>query len=126
MPDEAAFFHQVRALVHQSRTVLAPYLSGDHTFDVAARELAPVVRAFLQHPAPVREPQPLPATPLWRRLTIGRLSFKRPAPADTSAGSDLDLWVSALATGHAYWDEKKVRAVFTEALRIAQGEHAGA
>ena len=130
MPDEAAFFHQVRALVHQSRTVLAPYLSGDHSFDVAAHELAPVVRAFLQHPAPapapVRKPQPPPATPFWRRLTIGRLSFKRPAPPDTSAGSDLDLWVSALATGHAYWDEKKVRAVFTEALRIAQSEHAGA
>ena len=84
----------------------------------------------MQHPAPgpapVREPQPPPATPFWWRLTIGRLSFKRPAPPDTSAGSDLDLWVSALATGHAYWDEKKVRAVFTEALRIAQSEHAGA
>ena len=88
MPDEAAFFHQVRALVHQSRTILAPYLCGDHTFDVAAHELAPVIRAFLQHPAPTPapapKPEPAPATPLWRRLTMGRLSFKREAPPDTS------------------------------------------
>jgi hypothetical protein len=127
MPDEAAFFHQVRALVHQSRTILAPYLCGDHTFDVAAHELAPVIRAFLQHPAPatpVRKPQPPPATPLWRRLTIGRLSFKRETPPETSPSSDLDVWVSALAPGYAHADEKKVRAVVTEALRIAQSEHA--
>src|SRR6266581_4559475 len=78
MPDEAAFFHQVRALVHQ-----------------------------------------------WRRLTIGRLSFKREAPPDTSPRSDLDVWVSALAPGYAHADENKVRAVVTEALRIAQSEHAG-
>jgi len=122
MPDEAAFFHQVRALVHQSRTVLAPYLSGDHTFDVAAHELAPVIRAFLDHPAPARpaRPQPPPATPLWRRLTIGRLSFKRPPPPDTDPGSDLEVWVGALAPGYAHADEQKVRAVFTEALRIAR------
>jgi len=126
MPDEAAFFHQVRALIHQSRTVLAPYLSGDHTFDVAVHELAPIIRAFLQHPAPDHEPQPLPTPPLWRRLTIGRLSFKRRAPPDTSPSSDLDLWMGALAPGHAHWDEKKVRAVFTEALRLAQADHAGA
>ena len=131
MPDEAAFFHQVRALVHQSRTILAPYLCGDHTFDVAAHQLAPVIRAFLQHPAPapapappVRNPEPAP-TPLWRRLTIGRLSLKREAPPDTSPRSDLDVWVSALAPGYARADEKKVRAVVTEALRIAQSEHAG-
>ena len=126
MPDEAAFFHQVRALIHQSRTVLAPYLCGDHTFDVAAHELAPVIRAVLQHPAPsptpappVREPEPSPA-PLWRRLTIGRLSFKRHPPPDTSPRSDLDLWMDALAPGYAHADERKVRAVVTEALRIAQ------
>ena len=124
MPDEAAFFHQVRAFVHQSRTVLAPYLSGDHTFDVAAHELAPVIRAFLEHPAPVREAQPA-ATPLWRRLTIGRLSFKRHPPLAASPSSDLDLWMGALAPEHAHWDETKVRAVFTEALRLAQSEHAG-
>jgi hypothetical protein len=122
MPDEAAFFHQVRALIHQSRTVLAPYFSGDHSFDVAAHELAPVVRAFLQHPAPVRDPQPPAPTPLWRRLTIGRLSLKRRPPPDTSPRSDLDLWVSTLAPDHAHWDETKMRAVFTEALRIAQSE----
>src|SRR2546429_7751677 len=63
MPDEAAFFHQVRALVHQSRTILAPYLCGDHTFDVAAHELAPVIRAFLQHPAPAPPPPPPPPPP---------------------------------------------------------------
>jgi len=62
MPDQAAFFHQVRALVHQSRTILAPYLYGDHTFDVAAHELAPVIRAFLQHPAPAPPPAPRFAT----------------------------------------------------------------
>src|SRR2546430_8587416 len=90
MTDEAAFFHQVRALVHQSRTILAPSLCGDHTFDMTAHELAPVIRAFLQPPAPARvpEPEPLPA-PLWRRLTMGRLSFKRRAPPDTSPPSDL-------------------------------------
>jgi len=134
MPDEAAFFHQVRALVHQSRTILAPYLCGDHTFDVAAHELAPVIRAFLQHPAPapapaptpIPKPEPAPATPLWRRLTMGRLSFKREAPPDTSPRSDLDVWVGALAPGYAHADENKVRAVVTEALRIAQSEHAGA
>ncbi len=130
MPDEAAFFHQVRALVHQSRTILAPYLCGDHTFDVAAHELAPVIRAFLQHPAPTPaaapKPEPAPATPLWRRLTMGRLSFKREAPPDTSPRSDLDVWVGALAPGYAHADENKVRAVVTEALRIAQSEHAGA
>jgi hypothetical protein len=128
MPDEAAFFHQVRALVHQSRTILAPYLSGDHTFDVAVQRLAPVIRTFLQHPAPapLREPQPPPTTPLWRRLTLGRLSFKRQAPPDTSPRSELDLWMGALAPEHAHWDETKVRAVFTEALRIAQSELAGA
>jgi hypothetical protein len=120
MPDEAAFFHQVRALVHQSRTVLAPYLSGDHSFDVAAHELAPVIRAFLDHPAPAREPPPPPATSLWRRLTIGRLAFRRPPPPDTDPGSDLDVWVGALAPCYAHADEKKVRAVFTEALRIAR------
>jgi hypothetical protein len=125
MPDEAAFFHQVRALVHQSRTILAPYLCGDHTFDVAAHELAPVIRAFLQHPAPAPKPEP-PARPLWRRLTIGRLSFKREAPPDTSPRSALDVWVSALAPGYAHADENKVRAVVTEALRIAQSEHAAA
>jgi len=132
MPDEAAFFHQVRALVHQSRTILAPYLCGDHTFDVAAHELAPVIRAFLQPPAPaptpapIPKPEPAPATPLWRRLTMGRLSFKREAPPDTSPRSDLDVWVGALAPGYAHADENKVRAVVTEALRIAQSEHAGA
>jgi len=134
MADEAAFFHQVRALVHQSRTILAPYLCGDHTFDVAAHELAPVIRAFLQHPAPapaptpapIPKPEPAPATPLWRRLTMGRLSFKREAPPDTSPRSDLDVWVGALAPGYAHADENKVRAVVTEALRIAQSEHAGA
>jgi len=132
MADEAAFFHQVRALVHQSRTILAPYLCGDHTFDVAAHELAPVIRAFLQHPAPAPtpaptpKPEPAPATPLWRRLTMGRLSFKREAPPDTSPRSDLDVWVGALAPGYAHADENKVRAVVTEALRIAQSEHAGA
>lgn len=126
MPDEAAFFHQVRALIHQSRTVLAPYLCGDHTFDVAAHELAPIIRAFLQHPPsaptpapPVREPEPQRA-PLWRRLTIGRLSLKRETPPDTSPRSELDVWVDALAPGYAHADEKKVRAVVTEALRIAQ------
>jgi len=124
MPDQAALFHQVRALVHQSRTILAPYLCGDHTFDMTAHELAPVIRAFLQHPTPalVREPEPIPASPLWRRLTMGRLSFKRRAPPDTSPRSDLDVWMGALAPGHAHWDETKVRAVFTEALRIAQSE----
>ena len=132
MADEAAFFHQVRALVHQSRTILAPYLCGDHTFDVAAHELAPVIRAFLQHPAPAPtpapapKPEPAPATPLWRRLTMGRLSFKREASPDTSPRSDLDVWVGALAPGYAHADENKVRAVVTEALRIAQSEHAGA
>ena len=130
MPDEAAFFHQVRALVHQSRTILAPYLCGDHTFDVAAHKLAPVIRAFLQHPAPAPapnpKPEPPPATPLWRRLTMGRLSFKREASPDTSPRSDLDVWVGALAPGYAHADENKVRAVVTEALRIAQSEHAGA
>ena len=132
MADEAAFFHQVRALVHQSRTILAPYLCGDHSFDVAAHELAPVIRAFLQHPAPAPtpaptpKPEPAPATPLWRRLTMGRLSFKREASPDTSPRSDLDVWVGALAPGYAHADEKKVRAVVTEALRIAQSEHAGA
>src|SRR5205814_9854340 len=94
MADEAAFFHQVRALVHQSRTILAPYLCGDHTFDVAAHELAPVIRAFLQHPAPTPaptpNPEPPPATPLWRRLTMGRPSSKPEAPPDTSPRSDLD------------------------------------
>jgi hypothetical protein len=120
MPDEAAFFHQVRALVHQSRTVLAPYLSGDHSFDVAARELAPVIRTFLSHPAPVREPQPPAPTPLWRRLTSGRLPFKRRAVPDTNPRSDLDLWLGAIAPDHAHWDDAKVRAVFAEALRIAQ------
>ena len=125
MPDEAAFFHQVRALIHQSRTVLAPYLCGDHSFDVAAHELAPIIRTFLQHPAPaapapaVREPEPHHA-PLWRRLTIGRLSFKRHPPPDPSPRSDLDVWVDALAPGYAHADEEKVRAVVTEALRIAQ------
>jgi len=121
MPDEAAFFHQVRALVHQSRTILAPYMCGDHTFDLTAHELAPVIRTFLQHPAPVREPPPLPAPPLWRRLTTP-LSFKRRAPPDPSPPSDLDLWMGALKPGHAHWDETKLRAVFTEALRIAQSE----
>ena len=124
--DEAAFFHQVRALVHQSRTILAPYLSGDHSFDVAAHELAPIIRAFLQHPAPVREPQPPPTTPLWRRLSLGRLSFKRRAPPDATPRSDLDLWVGALVPSHAHWDETKVRAVFTEALRIVQDANASA
>src|SRR5256885_16650722 len=96
MPDEAAFFHQVRALVHQSRTILAPYLCGDHTFDVTAHELAPVIRAFLQHPAParVREPEPVPA-PLWRRLTMGRVSFQRGAPPGPSPPSRLGLGVGA-------------------------------
>jgi len=28
--------------------------------------------------------------------------------------------MGALTPGHAHWDETKVRAVFTEALRIAQ------
>jgi hypothetical protein len=120
MPDEAAFFHQVRALVHRSRTVLAPYLSGDHSFDVAAHELAPVIRAFLEHPAPVPKPEPPPAPPLWRRLAMGRLSFKRQAPPDTSTSSDLDVWVSALVPIYGHGDQQKVRAVFTEALRIAQ------
>src|SRR5437660_2465116 len=97
MPDEAAFFHQVRALVHQSRTVLAPYLSGDHSFDVAAHELAPVIRAFLQHPAPAPappppptpKPEPAPPTPLWRGPTVGRPSFQRQAPPDPSPPSRL-------------------------------------
>src|SRR5437588_10640719 len=88
MADEAAFFHQVRALVHQSRTILAPYLCGDHSFDVAAHELAPVIRAFLQHPAPAPaptpppppKPEPAPAAPLRRRRTMGRLSVQREAP----------------------------------------------
>src|SRR5438105_15228572 len=94
--DEAAFLHQVRALVHQSRTILAPYLCGDHTFDVAAHELAPVIRAFLQHPAPAPapaptpKPEPAPSTPLWRRLTMGRLSFKREAPPAPNPRSHLD------------------------------------
>src|SRR5438477_9536347 len=117
MADEAAFFHQVRALVHQSRTILAPYLCGDHTFDVAAHELAPVIRAFLQHPAPAPtpppapKPEPPPATPLWRRLTLGRRSFKREASPATSPRSDLDGWVAALAPGDAHADENKVRAL---------------
>src|SRR5437870_6410467 len=88
MPDEAAFFHQVRALVHQSRTILAPYLCGDHTFDVAAHKLAPVIRAFLQHPAPAPaptpKPDPPPAPPVGRRLTTRRLPFKREAPPATT------------------------------------------
>jgi hypothetical protein len=124
MPDDAAFFHQVRALVHRSRTVLAPYLSGDHTFDMAAHELAACIRSFLQHPArspaPVPEPPPPAATPLWRRLTSGPWSFKRRAPAEPSPRSDMDLWVDALAPGYAHSDEEKVRAVFMEALHIAQ------
>src|SRR5438874_12714309 len=105
MPDEAAFFHQVRALVHQSRTILAPYLCGDHTFDVAAHELAPVIRAFMQHPAPTPapapKPEPAPATPLWRRLTRGRAAFQRGAPHDTSTRSGLDVSVGARARGAA-------------------------
>ena len=120
MPDEAAFFHQVRALVHQSRTVLAPYLSGDHTFDVAAHELAPVIRAFLEHPDRDRTPAPLPAIPLWRRLAMGRLAFKRPAAPETTPSSDLDVWVSALVPGYGHADQQRVRDVFTEAVRIAQ------
>src|SRR5436190_22010924 len=92
MPDEAAFFHQVRALVHQSRTILAPYLCGDHTFDVAAHELAPVIRAFLQHPAPTPapapKPAPAPATPSGRRLPAGRTSLKREGWPDASPRPD--------------------------------------
>src|SRR5205823_14787800 len=111
---------------------LDPYVCADHTFEVAVHQLAHVIRALLQHPAPAPppaptpEPEPAPATPLWRRLTMGRLSFKREAPPDTSPRSDLDVWVSALAPGYAHADENKVRAVVTEALRIAQSEHAGA
>src|SRR5438105_9142034 len=81
MPDEAAFFHQVRALVHQSRTILAPYLCGDHTFDVAAHKLAPVIRAFLQHPrpppAPHPPPLPPPSAPLRSPPVLGRVSVRR-------------------------------------------------
>src|SRR5438477_10482448 len=107
MADEAAFFHQVRALVHQSRTILAPYLCGDHTFDVAAHELAPVIRAFLQHPAPAPtpapapKPDPAPATPFGRPLTMGRRSFKRGSSPDTRPRPVLDERGGGLGPGHA-------------------------
>src|SRR5207237_8904646 len=101
MPDEAAFFHQVRALVHQSRTILAPYLCGDHTFDVAAHKLAPVIRAFLQHPAPPPapnpKPEPPPAPPLWRRPSIRRASVQPEGPPAPSPRSPTALSVRALA-----------------------------
>src|SRR5437899_884808 len=48
MTDEAAFFHQVRALVHQSRTDPAPYVGGDHPVEETALRPGPGPRA----PAP--------------------------------------------------------------------------
>src|SRR5438105_7746497 len=98
MADEAAFFHQVRALVHQSRTILAPYLCGDHSFDVAAHELAPVIRAFLQHPAPAPAPPPppppqtgpAPPPPLWPGPALGRASLHAGGPPPTDPPSPPD------------------------------------
>src|SRR5437763_8573594 len=107
MADEAAFFHQVRALVHQSRTILAPYLCGDHSFDVAAHELAPVIRAFLQHPAPAPtpapdpNPHPSPATPFLRHLPIDRLSVTREAAPAASPRSPQAEWAGRRAAANA-------------------------
>src|SRR5256885_16961518 len=100
MPDEAAFFHQVRALVHQSRTILAPYLCGDDTFDMTAHELAPVIRAFLQHPVPAPRPQPLPPPPLCRRLSAGWPFVGRRGPPYYTPPAGLAMGIVTLTTVH--------------------------